>query len=58
MNRFNRDYALVLQNGWIVAESHNPTRLEEFRLELADEGTTSQVMRSDLSRSKIMERVE
>jgi hypothetical protein len=58
MNRFNRDYALVLKNGWIIAESHNPARLEEFRRELAEEGTVSQVVRSDLARSKSMERVE
>jgi hypothetical protein len=58
MNRFNRDFALVLENGWIVAESHNPDRLEEFRRELADEGTASQVVRSELPRSTSVEWVK
>jgi hypothetical protein len=51
MKRFSRDYALVHANGRILAESHNAARLDAMRSELAEEGTVSAVVKSDLPRS-------
>lgn len=51
-NRFNRDFALVTEHGRILAESHNPERLEQFRAEVAEEGIKAVVVPSDLPRSR------
>jgi hypothetical protein len=52
MNRFNRDYALVRQDGSVIWESHDVARLYLIRAELADEGIESRVVKSDLPRSR------
>lgn len=50
MNRFNRDFALVSNDGKILMEAHNATRLETMRQELAVEGIVASVVKSDLPR--------
>lgn len=52
MNRFNRDFALVTEYGRVLAESHNPERLEQFRAEFAAEGIKAVVVPSDLPRNR------
>ena len=50
MNRFNRDFALVRNDGRILAEAHDAARLEALRLELTHEGIACRVVKSDLPR--------
>lgn len=50
MNRFSRDYALVRNDGHVIAESHDAARLHTLRYELASEGVISSVVTSDLPR--------
>lgn len=52
MNRFNRDFALVRQNGSVIWESHDAARLMQIRDELAEEGIIARVVASDLPRSR------
>jgi hypothetical protein len=51
-NRFNRDFALVRENGSVVWESHDASRLNVIRLELLEEGIVTRIVASDLPRSR------
>lgn len=51
-SRFNRDFALVRDNGQVLAESHSADRLHAIRDELAAEGIVSSIVKSDLPRSR------
>jgi hypothetical protein len=51
-NRFNRDYALVRDNGRVLAESNDADRLHALRYELASESIISCVVASNLPRSR------
>ena len=52
INRFNRDFALIRENGSVVWESHDAARPETIRAELLEEGIKTHVVASDLPRSR------
>lgn len=50
--RFNRDFALVNTNGKVLMETHDRSRAEQLGRDLLDEGIITEVLASDLPRSR------